>query len=701
MKTTKSTFVVLSLVLLTTGALRAMENKEDISGTMKASCLVQVTSDPAIFPVNWQTIEALVYSSGVAGKAAREILEISPDEVSDIVLIEILESRPGVSPPPATGLGLLGGSPRPATSSRSRTTKPTLSEDAGMDEYMMEDYGMEMRPAFPGPASPTARSRSSSSGTSSSRSRASSYGMSTTTARRPGETTAQYEARRRAQAAARARAAAARSRTTLTTPQPAPASSVDGQTYLFGLNVNLPDDVKPAAKEFMSALVENLRHALCDSYDAHAEELQSLLQFAEDQRDQAQTQLAKATEQVEAIKVTPPIRLKPADAAVREQLEQIVDLSNLAQNMSFEEVVMELKNSVDPPLQIQPNWKDLLDTAELEQTTPSMMDPLTGIRLRKALEVLLAGVSSDFAEVGHVVDDGVIMIATKEKLPKKMVSRVYEIPALVYSAGSAKGLIQAIQKSIEPESWFDVSDTGEGTIGVYMGSKLAILQTDDVHLKIHEFLQSMTTDIPASTAPQIPAEMLLSENRNLFREKQNIEMEIARLLARQSAIEMRIAATERQIAAKLKTDPVSAELQQLVEMHASQLALMERQFQAGKLPVVELADIKEKLTRAKIELAQRHEQLSKSAGGDQLTKYNNELADKTIEFAEKTAALRVLSEQLGQAEQQFMAATVVNPRVSRIRQATRAFEIADQCVDELNTRSATLRPPVVSMLGGK
>ena len=178
-------------------------------------------------------------------------------------------------------------------------------------------------------------------------------------------------------------------------------------------------------------------------------------------------------------------------------------------------------------------------------------------------------------------------------------------------------------------------------------------------------------------------------------------MEIARLLARQSAIEMRIAATERQIAAKLKTDPVSAELQQLVEMHASQLALMERQFQAGKLPVVELADIKEKLTRAKIELAQRHEQLSKSAGGDQLTKYNNELADKTIEFAEKTAALRVLSEQLGQAEQQFMAATVVNPRVSRIRQATRAFEIADQCVDELNTRSATLRPPVVSMLGGK
>ena len=187
----------------------------------------------------------------------------------------------------------------------------------------------------------------------------------------------------------------------------------------------------------------------------------------------------------------------------------------------------------------------------------------------------------------------------------------------------------------------------------------------------------------------------------MFREKQNIEMEIARLLARQSAIERQIVATEMQIAEKLKSDPVTAELQQLVEMHTSQLALMEREFQAGKLAITGLTDVKEKLTRAKIELAQRHEQLSKSAGGDQLAKYNNELADKTIEFAEKTAALQILSEQLGQAEQQFMTATILDPQVSRIRSATRAFEITDQRVNELNTRAANLQPPVVSLLGGR
>ncbi|MHC4432681.1 MAG: hypothetical protein ACYTBS_12650, partial [Planctomycetota bacterium] len=126
-----------------------------------------------------------------------------------------------------------------------------------------------------------------------------------------------------------------------------------------------------------------------------------------------------------------PIGLDPADAAVYDQLETIVDLSNLTQSMTIEDVVRELENSVDPPLQIQPNWKDLLEIAELEPTTPAMMDALTGIKLRKALEVLVAGISSDFAVVDYVVDEGVIIIATEEALPQKMVTRVYDITDLV------------------------------------------------------------------------------------------------------------------------------------------------------------------------------------------------------------------------------------------------------------------------------
>ncbi|MDT8303576.1 MAG: hypothetical protein RQ760_19000, partial [Sedimentisphaerales bacterium] len=130
-----------------------------------------------------------------------------------------------------------------------------------------------------------------------------------------------------------------------------------------------------------------------------------------------------------------PIGLDPLDAAVYKQLDEIVDLPNLAPGMSFGEVVEMLENSVQPPIQIQPNWKDLLDNAEVEQATPAGMDPLTGIRLRKAIEILIAGVTSsqlgEFGELTYVVDEGVVLIGTLDMLPPKMVQRVYDVTDLV------------------------------------------------------------------------------------------------------------------------------------------------------------------------------------------------------------------------------------------------------------------------------
>ncbi|MBL7146299.1 MAG: hypothetical protein ISS76_18825, partial [Phycisphaerae bacterium] len=111
-----------------------------------------------------------------------------------------------------------------------------------------------------------------------------------------------------------------------------------------------------------------------------------------------------------------PIGLDPLDAEVYEQLSKIVDLPNLTPGMSFGEVIEMLKNSVTPPIQIQPNWKDLLDNAEVEQATPAGLDPLTGIRLRKAIEILIAGVTSsqlgEFGELTYSVDEGVVLIGT-------------------------------------------------------------------------------------------------------------------------------------------------------------------------------------------------------------------------------------------------------------------------------------------------
>ncbi|MBN1806320.1 MAG: M48 family metalloprotease [Sedimentisphaerales bacterium] len=130
-------------------------------------------------------------------------------------------------------------------------------------------------------------------------------------------------------------------------------------------------------------------------------------------------QIGQWIEKLDTDKTT--MGLDPINKAVHEQLEKIVDLPDLNPSMPFEEVIEILENSVTPPVQIQPIWKDLLDNAEVEPATQAGMDLLTGIKLRKALEVLLIGVSSaELPKLTYVVDDGVILIGTERMLTPKM-----------------------------------------------------------------------------------------------------------------------------------------------------------------------------------------------------------------------------------------------------------------------------------------
>jgi len=644
METTKRMTILLMAAVLATSPIQAAEQqKARLSETRTASCLVKVTCDPAILPLNLDTVNSLLRSSAVGGKAARQVLDVSPGQVQDLFTITYVQELTSQAAP------------------RSSRGRSSVFEDGGMDEYeyamMMEmegQYGVEMGRSRPARPTRSSRSRGSS-------------GPTQRTPRTP--------------------------RTIATSAIPS-----DARTYLFSLHIQLPEEVRPAAKEFMNALVDNLRQALTDAHHASKQELQIKLDFAQSQRDHAQSQLAKAIGQTESTSPTPAIN--PANEAVYAQLEEIVDLSNLEPQTSFADVIEMLENSVSPPLQIQPNWKDLLEKAEVEPTTPAGMDPLNGVKVRKALEILLAGVSSEFAELNYVVDEGVILIATEDTLPDMMETRVYEIPALAYSAGAARELAKAIQENIDPESWYDLADIGEATISIYLGRKLAILQTPENHQKIQQFLKSMTKDSPVGIPPEAPTDMLMSEKYDLLREKQDLEREIARLKARPPAIDEQIKRTTQDIREKINDDPIGNELNHILELQRQQLEAVKRLVDDGRSSAVELANAEEKLARTRIEIAQRRELLSRSAGGDQLVKFSNELATLTVDLAEKEAMLKVINDQLGQTEQQLMVATISDLQVTRIRQATQILEDADRRVNELNSRMADLQSPTVSVIGG-
>jgi hypothetical protein len=640
METTKRTIILLLLALLTTGTTQSSEKRAvAVSNTRTANCLIKITCDSAILPLHLEIIGYLMQSSGVGGKACREVLGISPDQDYSLFTIEYVQQLD------SDDLGGIGIPPTPSRTGRSYGFEEGMDED----EYkmMME---MEQPNAYQAPFSEPIKFRGSSS-------------VERSTSRTQPETGRSSSDRRgtssRTQSATGTSYGRRRSRdrggslygytTTSRAPQQrigtATANLTDEKTLLFSLNVHLPEDIKPLAKEYMNALVDNLRQALTNAYDAYEDKLQNMLQFAESRRDHAQSRLAKAMEQTKAIRPAPVIELNPIDAAVYERLEQIVDLSNLTSSTSFADVIERLGNSVDPPLQIQPNWKDLLENAEVEQTTPAGMDPLTGIKLRKALEILLDGVSGDFAELKYVVDEGVILIATEDSLPSRMIPLVYEFPALAHSAGAAKDLIDTIQNTIDPESWLDIGDIGEATITPYPSQqprKLAILQTYENHQKIQKFLISIKVDIPVAVPSEVPEEVLLREKNDLFVEKQNLEMELARLQGRMPAIEEQIKRIKMEIREKVQEDQVSEELRKI-------LALQAKYLEGIKMNTTEHADAEEKLTRAKIELAMRREQIGASAGTDQLAKFSNELAMLAIDMAEQKAMLEIVSNQFSRA----------------------------------------------------
>jgi general secretion pathway protein D len=250
----------------------------------------------------------------------------------------------------------------------------------------------------------------------------------------------------------------------------------------------------------------------------------------------------------------------PANAALVKQLDEIVDLPGLSPEMPLREAIRLLENSVSPPLKISVNWGDLYNNANIDQTTAINMDPLTGIRLGAALDLLLKSVSAGVTKLGYIVKDGVVNVATQQSLPPEMEARVYDVTILVgrpadyyvsSNAGTGGGggagggggggggnqffqeqfeeteqnidaatlrqeaiqrmdsLITLIQDTVDPTSWFDAG--GDATITRYETKKLVVMQT----LKNHRDIEKLLKDMREALGHQVSIEarfLVVGEN---------------------------------------------------------------------------------------------------------------------------------------------------------------------------------------------
>jgi hypothetical protein len=106
--------------------------------------------------------------------------------------------------------------------------------------------------------------------------------------------------------------------------------------------------------------------------------------------------------------------------------------SSFTPEMAFSDAINILRHATRPPLNIAVLWKDLEENADIYRDTPIGIEGLSKASVRMHLKSLLMGVAGgNPVKLGYVVEDGVIIIATRDSLPVKMKARVYDVTDLV------------------------------------------------------------------------------------------------------------------------------------------------------------------------------------------------------------------------------------------------------------------------------
>ena len=419
MEAKKHIVVLLVLILLISVTVQSANKPAaaELSNTHVASCLVKITFDPLVLPLDDMTIDYLLHSSSVGGRVAREVLNISPDQVSDIFKIEALAGAAG---------RILPQDRRRKTEGRGLKT-----EGGGQrQELMSSDFGL------------------------------------------------------------------------LSSEQ---LSFATEQTLLFWLSVKLGNDVKPAAEEFMDALVDSLRSTLVKVFEDYKLRFNNQLQLAEQEATSAENDLRE-----------------------------------------------------------------------------------------------------------------------KQKTLREI-------------------------------------------------SRSRVLDRDSILADIYRLRQNVQT-----------AKMNQASNQVII-----------------DATTKRIADIQTKIKTQLENDSITIELQSIVEMSGKLVIEAERQVKAGTISSLQLDELKEKLARARIEIARRREQLSSSVGGNLIESLNRELADRSIRATQDEASIRSLEQQLAEAESLLAKADDYELLSLKADIAKQNLQESILWRDRTSRQIRFLRSPMVSILGGE
>ena len=165
------------------------------------------------------------------------------------------------------------------------------------------------------------------------------------------------------------------------------------------------------------------------------------------------------------------------------------------------------------------------------------------------------------------------------------------------------------------------------------------------------------------------------------------------------ALQKQIAETPQKVKEQLGNDPIVRELKGMIERRAAQLERVKLQKQSGRTLESDLVDLEEKLAKLRIELAQRSDKVSESAGGLAMEGLIGELEHDSEEMSEAEIYLKDSQERLTEAVSLLEKADRFEILAIKTERARENFKEAIKRQDELRREIRMIQPPMVSVLG--
>lgn len=202
----------------------------------------------------------------------------------------------------------------------------------------------------------------------------------------------------------------------------------------------------------------------------------------------------------------------------------------------------------------------------------------------------------------------------------------------------------------------------------------------------------------------------VSDSQDLYRHEINREVSSLRqklqsaIMQRDSdktlyeATAKRIAETQAKRKAQAQNDTITAELESLLAVHEARLKEIQALYNRGDASLAETQDAKEKIIRARIELAQRREQII-NPGSVEISSLNDGLANLATNIAMAEQEMKSLAEQLEDAKDLLQIADqyeLLSLKADIIKQNLKESFFSRE---RLRQNIRLIRPPDVTVIG--